>query len=317
MDPLAQDPEGAGSGGTEATSINPVPPPPRRGGFLQQTPWKAIVPAVTILGILATIYFSHIAASRQKIAEARDVDKEEAQANILLAAKPSNEPCEVWEKGVGSKTCRLAIEPTDERKHIVEFQIHYPAPGARFSHGTLGGSSITTSEAEDYLWTRAARQFGLTDKDTYVAPRTALVPILIATKFEFEGKIYEDRSFYFLVYLFSSIGKDRVIVPVNVSYCGRLKGTDPEMDFLIDPWLPTEVGFSEKESHTAWLSCNRDVGWIYVKRGRYEIETDTAQRIGNSPAINREHSFDLQGAKIRFRSLGAPIKTTYWLSKLG
>jgi len=232
-----------------------------------------------------------------------------------LSGSEPKEGCVVKKGSIPS--CWLNIDPTDPNKKIIDISVKFPAETMPYPAivGVFGRSSLSLGDANGYLSVRTKEFFG------GKIPReglTASIPILIRTKYEYEGTVRTDRSVYFLFYhlMPSQIGDD-VAIPRHIQYCGRLQKADPEVDFIVDPWRTTSVGFLNKRSHTIDFGCNDRVSWIRTERGSYKVQTDLVWEAEKRPASRQAESIPLSGSKMRFQSnTRDPVTLTYWLSEV-
>jgi hypothetical protein len=219
----------------------------------------------------------------------------------------------------GQRDCEIEIAPTDKNNRVMNFAVQFPAGAARDGltvQGSLGGAALPLRYSNDYLVGRAKRFSTRADSFNVVIP----LPIIIYSSYEFEGKTYDDRSLYYLLYTtLPPLANGKMYsVPLSILYCGRISQDVPRVDFLIDTWIPTRIGYRDKSSTAIAFGCPQKYAfWVETVRGEMIAKTDLASEVAADPS-KKGRSFTLLPRGMAFRPLGDDKQTVkYKLLPIG
>ncbi|HEX8380229.1 MAG TPA: hypothetical protein VF619_06755 [Allosphingosinicella sp.] len=237
-----------------------------------------------------------------------------ARANLFLESKIEG-PCRISISG-RRENCNLEVLPTDKDKHItnllVQFPQEYYQESGKPMRGTLNGGSIDIGDGLKYLVNRSYLFTGKPGSVNSIVP----VPIIIYAAYEFEGKEYVDRSLYCLMYNAPPMLSGQAI-PLSLLYVGRLKQSVPKIDFVIDPWIASEVGFSKEESTALAFGCPGQHGFVvHSPSGRLRVVSDVSPGEAHAPRPGRAFGSTPTGFKF-FPLEGRSIRIEYWLVEIG
>lgn len=223
--------------------------------------YRSLVSGIPVVVAVASLVVSYLAFRNSEGVALREEARAVTRQQVFMASK--------------LKRDQLIIRPTDPAKQVLNFVIQYPANAFGDVNppivGTLGGGTLGLAGLRDYLWERFRE---MKQVKSLSSPAMGAVPVIFYTRYSYEGATVNDRSLYYVFYLLVPDGEDVKVVPQLINYCGRLKEDDPDVEFLIDPWLPKPVGYDDRPSQAMMFGCDSpNILWIGSKAGRFEVET--------------------------------------------
>ena len=259
---------------------------------------SVIAVIISVAGYLQTLQVQSDADARERV-----------RAEIYFEGVAPMQACGSRSSPDDFENCGMQIRPSDPGMRPLRIIVQYPAsefPDGRRSYdeALAGGLTISLGTRSDFLAERIQRIHNLKGDD---AARYGVIPLTILSNYTYNGRKYWDASAYHLLYTVSWTGGRRVVLPEKLTYCGRLRGDWPT--FLVDPWLPTVVGFDEKESTALLFDCMGEATWFKIERGRYAIVSDLAAKLIERPPPPSRLPYDVRGFSSAPVGNPAPLRT--------
>jgi hypothetical protein len=178
--------------------------------------------------------------------------------------------------------------------------------------GSFNGAQIDITDHLEYLSSRAGPFIsGRDDPFNVLIP----VPIIIYSSYEFEGQEHSDRSLYFLIYAMSPIAGQGF--PMQLLKCGRLTEDIPKIDFLVDPWVGSMVGYEKEPSNSLMFNCGTGEGFfIHVDKGQFRVQSNLSTGQGDAPQ-GGSRAYSITASAVRFLPARGPITVNYRLIDIG
>lgn len=236
-----------------------------------------------------------LAAYLQTMRVQADADaRERVRAEIYFEGVAPLEWCPQARTPQALADCGMQIKPADPAMRPLRIIVQYPAsefPDGRrtYDEGYAGNLAISLSKRGEFLAERIRRIHKLNDDKT---PRIGVIPLTIVSNYTYNGRKYWDVSAYNLHYTISWSEGRRVVLPARLTYCGRLREGWPT--FLVDPWLPTVIGFSDEKSTALLFECMGQATSFKLERGRYAIVSDLAANVIASPPPPTSIPYDVR-----------------------
>jgi hypothetical protein len=270
-------------------------------------PWKrlalrlgVILSIVTVAGMIGgavvkvALYHRALELAAQKEAEA---------SRLYLDGAPSTKDCAEAVTSKRAVGCFLMVKPANPEIRLLRTIVTYPA--AATWCGCSGAIQIgnpvpiTVDSIKDYLVRRA---YTFTKAAHSSGPLQVNLPIVISTEYDYKGKTNVDISAYFLSYRILRDTKSLSVIPAGLVYCGHLSRIPT---FVVDPWIPTELGRSDQKTSSVLVECLEKATWFDSPKGRFRVTTDIAAgalkgggfELNSVPAFVKDFKLDaLEGA---------------------
>lgn len=251
-----------------------------------------------------------VASYLQTLRVQSDADaRERVRAEIYFEGVAPLEWCTQAKTLEALADCGMQIKPADPAMRPLRIIVQYPAsefPDGRrnYDEAYAGNIAISLSKRADFLIDRIRRIHKLKDDK---AAQVGLIPLTILSSYAYNGRKYWDASAYQLHYTVSWVNDRRVVLPAKLTYCGRLRDDWPV--FLVDPWLPTAVGFDGEKSTALMFQCMGKATWFRMDRGRYVIVSDLAAKVAASPPPPTSIPYDVRSFTSAPVGKPAPLHT--------
>jgi len=254
--------------GNSKQSLDPTP------GFLARL--EQYSPAANWITSLLAILISVVSLRSSIDAQSKNEQREAGRAEIYLQGTPPIGGCVDPKSAETISGCRLIIKPSDPLVHVLRAVIQYPSSefpnGRRKYDESYGSIELSLIDRTGYLSNRNREIFG---SQNAIGPSASILPITITTYYRYNGAKYVNTSAYFLRYFVMNYGGRRVAIPNDLVYCGRLDG---QPTFLVDPWIPSTIGFVDGGSTSVLFECMSKATWFEADKGRFRVSSNLAKR---------------------------------------
>jgi len=241
---------------------------------------KSVDPWVT-LGFRLSVIISLIAVvgAVAKVVLYQQDQEEKAQkraeaARLYLDGTPSTKTCGEAATSKQAVGCFLLLKPANTDIRLLRTIVDYPAAASPCGcSGTVQigvPASITLDQIKPYL---VRRTYTFTKAAASKTPLQVNVPVVITTQYDYKGSSNIDISAYALGYRILRDNYTTSVIPTGIVYCGRLSHIPT---FVIDPWIPTEVGRTTQDTSSVLIECLQKATWFQTPHGRFRVTTDIA-----------------------------------------